>query len=89
MFNLASHQDHMTQKTYTNGEVTVIWKPEICQHSTHCWKGLLAVFNPQKKPWINMEGAATEQIIEQVKKCPSGALRYLQNSEINPGNKDE
>ena len=48
--NFTLYKNHMTQKTYTNGEVTVVWKPEICQHSTHCWKGLLAVFNPQKKP---------------------------------------
>jgi uncharacterized Fe-S cluster protein YjdI len=26
-----------------------------------------------------MDGATTEQIIEQVKKCPSGALSYFEN----------
>jgi len=73
----------MPQKTfkYTNGEVTVVWKPEICQHSTICWKGLIQVFNPNEKPWIKMDGASTERIIEQVKKCPSGALSYIMNNE--------
>ena len=69
----------MTQKKYSNGEITVIWKPGLCQHSTHCWKGLINVFNPQKKPWINMDGDTSERIIEQVKKCRSGALSYRQN----------
>ncbi|HEX7904345.1 MAG TPA: (4Fe-4S)-binding protein [Chitinophagaceae bacterium] len=64
---------------YTNDEVTVVWKPKICIHSTLCWKGLIDVFNPKEKPWVKMEGASTERIIEQVRKCPSGALSYYMN----------
>jgi uncharacterized Fe-S cluster protein YjdI len=74
------------QKHYTKENITVIWKPAICQHSALCWKGLIQVFNPQKKPWINMDGATTERIIEQVKKCPSGALSFIQNSEEEKSN---
>jgi uncharacterized Fe-S cluster protein YjdI len=47
-----------------------------CIHSTKCWKGLIQVFDPRKRPWINLDGAEKEQIIEQVKTCPSGALSY-------------
>lgn len=68
----------MTKK-YTNGQITVIWQPGLCQHSTLCWKGLINVFDPRKRPWINIEGDTAEKIIEQVKKCPSGALTYLRN----------
>lgn len=71
-------------KKYTNGEVTIVWKPGLCEHSTICWKGatgLIDVFNPSKKPWINAQGASTEKIIEQVKRCPSGALSYFLNNE--------
>lgn len=73
----------MAQKTfkYTNGEITVVWKPGICQHSAICWKGLIEVFNPQVRPWIKMDGATTERIIEQVGKCPSGALSYFKNTD--------
>jgi uncharacterized Fe-S cluster protein YjdI len=66
---------------YTNGEVTVVWKPNVCIHSTICWKGLIEVFNPRERPWIKMNGAATERIIEQVRQCPSGALSYFLNKE--------
>lgn len=66
---------------YTNDEVTVVWKPNTCIHSTLCWKGLIEVFNPKERPWIKMGGAITEKIIEQVRKCPSGALSYYLNSE--------
>ena len=68
-------------KHYTNGEVTVIWKSSLCQHSTVCWKGLLEVFDPRKHPWINMDGAETKRIMDQVKQCPSGALSYFLNTE--------
>jgi uncharacterized Fe-S cluster protein YjdI len=66
---------------YTNGEVTVTWKPKVCIHSTLCWKGLIEVFNPREKPWIKMDGASTERIIDQVRKCPSGALSYHLNAD--------
>ena len=69
-------------KKYTNGEVTIVWKPNVCIHSTVCWKGaagLIDVFNPMEKPWIKPEGASTERIIEQVNKCPSGALTFYMN----------
>ncbi len=65
----------------SNGDITVLWQPELCKHSTLCWKGLIEVFNPKERPWINMDGASSEKIIEQVKKCPSGALSYYLNKE--------
>ena len=68
-------------KKYSNGEVTIIWKPSLCQHSGLCFLGLPEVFKPQEKPWITPEGATTERIIAQVKRCPSGALSYYLNSE--------
>lgn len=66
---------------YTNNEVTVVWKPKTCIHSTICWKELIEVFNPRERPWIKMEGADTQRIIEQVRKCPSGALSYYMNAD--------
>jgi uncharacterized Fe-S cluster protein YjdI len=69
-------------KHYSNGEITIVWKPSVCIHSTRCWKGeegLLDVFNPREKPWIKPQGADTQRIINQIKKCPSGALSYTMN----------
>lgn len=74
-------------KKYTNGEVTVVWKPDTCIHSKICWTGLIDVFDPRKRPWINIEGADTERIIAQVEKCPSGALTYYKNNEAKEGDK--
>ena len=48
---------------YTNDEITVVWKPKVCQHSTLCWKGLIEVFNPKERPWLKIDGATTQKII--------------------------
>jgi len=66
---------------YSNGEITINWKPDICIHSGICVKGLREVFDPGRKPWIDMSKAETQQIIDQVKKCPSGALS-IENKEV-------
>ncbi|MGK4566168.1 (4Fe-4S)-binding protein [Flavobacterium sp. 3HN19-14] len=73
----------MEKKEYSNGEVTVVWQPKLCTHSTNCWRGLPEVFKPKEKPWINPENASTEAIINQVSKCPSGALTTYINNKSN------
>ncbi len=69
-------------KKYSNGEVTIVWRPGECIHSTICFRGLGEVFDPRKRPWITPENASTEKIIDQIKKCPSGALSFYMNSDI-------
>ena len=66
-------------KKYTNDEITVVWKPDLCIHSTLCWKNLRQVFNPKARPWVNMEGATSQAILDQVAKCPSRALSAYKN----------
>ena len=75
-------------REYTNGDITVVWKPDQCIHSKICWTGLLSVFDPRKRPWVNIEGSDTETIVAQVDKCPSGALSYFKN-EKNEENSPE
>ncbi|MCB0705360.1 MAG: (4Fe-4S)-binding protein [Saprospiraceae bacterium] len=74
----------MSQREYTNGELTVVWKSEKCIHSANCVKGLPNVFNPEKKPWINVTAATTSELMDQVNKCPSGALSYYLNTVGEP-----
>ena len=66
---------------YANEEITVLWKPEFCQHSTRCWTQLPTVFKPKLRKWIDPNGAPAERIQEQVLKCPSGALLFMYNKE--------
>lgn len=72
------------KKEYTNGEVTVVWKPGLCIHSANCVGGSPDVFKPKDKPWIQPENAPSKEIMATIEKCPSGALSYYRNSE-GPG----
>lgn len=78
---LFREEDVQKKVHYSNGEVTVVWKPEFCKHAARCASQLPEVFDPNAKPWINVNGATMERIVEQVKRCPSGALRYFYNGE--------
>ncbi|WP_420581928.1 (4Fe-4S)-binding protein [Reichenbachiella sp.] len=71
----------MAIKHYTKDNVTVKWQSDICIHSEKCFHGLSEVFNPKQRPWVNMDGASSEEIIAQVNKCPSGALSILGESQ--------
>jgi uncharacterized Fe-S cluster protein YjdI len=70
-------------KRYTNDEITVRWDPEKCIHSAECLKCLPGVSDVDKSPWINMEGATSEEIMKAIDRCPSGAHSYKKNEELH------
>jgi len=69
------------KREYSNGEVTVIWQPGLCCHSGICVQTLPQVYNPKERPWVKPENATTEELIEQINTCPSGALSYRMNKD--------
>ncbi len=71
------------QKEYTNGELTIVWKPKSCIHAGECVKALPNVYKPKEKPWITIENATTQELKDQIEKCPTGALSYFMNGEEN------
>jgi predicted GNAT family acetyltransferase/uncharacterized Fe-S cluster protein YjdI len=72
----------MANKEYSNGKITILWKPEQCIHSGICVKTLPNVYNPQARPWIRPENASSEELLNQVAKCPSGALSIKQDHQM-------
>lgn len=66
------------KKEYSNNEITVVWESAKCTHSANCVKNLSSVFKPKEQPWIQVENATSQEIIDTVHKCPSGALSIKQ-----------
>lgn len=61
---------------YSNKDITIVWKPKTCTHAAECVKALPEVYKPKERPWINIENATTEDLKNQIDKCPSRALSY-------------
>jgi len=80
-------------KEYSNNETTVIWEPEKCVHSGICLMGLPRVFDLKNRPWVNMQGAPSDEIESTVARCPSGALSIKGKPQLRADklveNKDE
>ncbi|MGB5171910.1 MAG: (4Fe-4S)-binding protein [Eudoraea sp.] len=69
------------KKEYSNGDLTVVWKPQKCIHSGICVSTLPKVYDPEKKPWIEPEKASIDDLKLQIDKCPSAALSYYMKEE--------
>ena len=61
---------------FSNAEITVTYAPRCCANAELCARQLSNVVRSSVIPWIDLEGAQTDAIINQIKKCPSGALQY-------------
>ena len=68
-------------KKYQNGDLTVVWKPQLCIHAKTCVKTLPEVYDPNGKPWIKAENASIDALKAQIAKCPSKALSYEMDGE--------
>ncbi|MEX1189505.1 MAG: (4Fe-4S)-binding protein [Bacteroidia bacterium] len=80
----------MTEKLYKKDEFVVVWKPSLCIHSANCVKNSPLVFDSKRKPWIELEHESADQILNTVKKCPSGALTYyMESSDTSSDNNKE
>jgi uncharacterized Fe-S cluster protein YjdI len=65
----------VSRKTYVGTVVDVSFDNEVCEHAAECVRGLPAVFEPGRHPWILPDNATADDVIEVVGRCPTGALR--------------
>ena len=57
-------------------QIRVSWSRRRCIHAAECVRGLPEVFDVNRDPWIQPDGAPTDEVISQVEACPSGALGH-------------
>ena len=63
-------------REYSRPDIRVHWYASRCIHSAACVRALPAVFDPQRRPWIDLSEGTAEQIADAVQRCPTGALKY-------------
>jgi CDGSH-type Zn-finger protein len=62
--------------SYAGKRITIHDNRGICAHAGFCTERLGSVFRMTQEPWIDPDGASAQEVIETIKKCPSGALSY-------------
>ena len=66
-------------REYSTAEITVQWFASRCIHSANCVRALRAVFDPQRRPWVDPTAASADAIAAAVLRCPSGALHFIRH----------
>jgi uncharacterized Fe-S cluster protein YjdI len=67
-------EERSPAREYETDEIVVEWRPGLCIHSGNCARGLPEVFDPTRRPWVDVQAATADEIEAQVARCPSGAL---------------
>ncbi len=63
-------------RKYEADDIEVTYDVKRCIHSAECTRGLPAVFDTAKRPWIQPENGDAQAIAEVIHRCPTGALQY-------------
>jgi uncharacterized Fe-S cluster protein YjdI/CDGSH-type Zn-finger protein len=63
-------------RVYENESIRVLWDATRCIHTAVCLHRLPAVFDVRSRPWVDLSGAAAEEIAATIRACPTGALKY-------------
>lgn len=64
-------------REYARPEIRVHWLASRCIHSAACIRALPAVFDPRRRPWIDIGAGGPDAIAAAVERCPTGALQYV------------
>ncbi|MCU1642919.1 MAG: zinc finger type superfamily protein [Nocardia sp.] len=71
-----SHNQSRPLREYSTPGITVTWEAGRCWHAAECLRGLPAVFDRNRRPWIDLSAATVDDLVEVIDRCPSFALGY-------------
>jgi len=61
---------------YEGKHGVVAYDSARCIHAAECVKGLPAVFDPDRRPWVDPDAADPAELKMVVDRCPTGALAF-------------
>src|SRR5688572_3742989 len=63
-------------RRYKGTDVDITYSLKRCIHAAECVNHLRSVWDKDKRPWINADGASVDEVAAVIELCPSGALHY-------------
>jgi CDGSH-type Zn-finger protein/uncharacterized Fe-S cluster protein YjdI len=63
-------------RSYDSDTVRVLYDQARCIHAARCVHGLNAVFDADRRPWIDPTQGSADAIAAVVTQCPTGALHF-------------
>jgi len=64
------------RRDYAGEGIVVHWAAERCIHTGRCIAAQPGVFDPKRRPWVDVTRADADAIARAVERCPTGALGY-------------
>ncbi len=75
------YQGKVDDRTYAGEDVDIQYSLKRCIHAKECVNHLSQVFDVNKRPWIDANGASGNAVAQVIDLCPSGALHYTRNDD--------
>ena len=68
-------------REYRGAGISVQWYAGRCVHAAACIRALPTVFDPQRRPWIDLDAAdaSADRVADAVLRCPTGALHFVRH----------
>lgn len=63
-------------RKYRSEDIIVTYNLKRCIHAAECVHGLPAVFDVNKRPWVQPDQANADAVAAVVMACPTGALKF-------------
>jgi len=74
--DLRKERAGMARRTYQGAHIEVSFDSTLCIHATECVRGLPAVFDRGRRPWVLPDNASGDDVGAVIRRCPTGALSY-------------
>ena len=72
----ASNTAPPVTREYRTDHIAVQWYADRCIHTARCIRAAPRVFDPRRRPWVDLAGAPPDEVAAAVELCPTGALHY-------------
>jgi uncharacterized Fe-S cluster protein YjdI len=69
-------------RRYTRDGAAVTYEVALCRHAGECVRGLPAVFDTARRPWIQPQNASVDELERVVALCPTRALKFERDPAI-------